>query len=791
MSIMRRILLSTGSLSLFIGLLTSCLFAMEPPRPGMLEGFEKDGSLADRQAFAQKLGNHLVAPRLVQTAQQRLECLRAGKKVGPGLQFSNLPNGMRGMPTTGTIHVLALLIDFSDYPHTDDNAYINARLFGNGVPEDFPLESLRAYYSRSSYGLLDIQGSTLGWYRPSVPRSQIAKTDAGRDNLIKEAITYFDQQGTDFSQFDNDGDGAIDYFLVFWTGPDQGWSSFWWGYQTQFSDSSFTVDGKRLRDYSWQWETNPSQEGGLTHFSPNTCIHETGHALGLPDYYDYNSSVGPRGGVGGLDMMDGNYGDHNCFSKFLLGWLTPTVYDSPEQAISLRNSAENPEAALIIPSSDSTGPFSEYFMLQTRTRVGNDSNIPGQGMLLWHVDAGLNLSGRSFLFDNSYTAHKLLRLSEADGQESIERGQRADSGDFFNSGNTFGPATTPNSSFYSGYPSTLGLKDFSAAGSPMTATLFAIPVDATAPTGAPTAPTDAGDVWYATSATFNWTAGDCADPESGLAGYILQVVSDTAHPETTAVYSGRVGTATRYKALDLEVGKTYYARVRCINGYGLAGNWSPFSDGIRIEMANGTLSAADVELPSLTFSSGSAYHWERCTDVFHSGGSAMRSTNKVDSSTAEAFLTLMGPCKLDFWCKVSSEANFDFLYVYVDGSIFGGISGERDWVPGTVSLDAGLHVVKFAYVKDGGVSEGQDTAWIDDFSITYPVVKGDLDRSWDVNICDLLTFSLYRTGTVPAGTAPFLSSVAAADLDNSGTADATDFSAMNAWLLDNSINLAH
>jgi len=53
-------------------------------------------------------------------------------------------------------------------------------------------------------------------------------------------------------------------------------------------------------------------------------IHETGHALGLPDYYDYDDKVGPRGGVGGLDMMDNNWGDHNPFSKWLLGWLELT-----------------------------------------------------------------------------------------------------------------------------------------------------------------------------------------------------------------------------------------------------------------------------------------------------------------------------------------------------------------------------------------------------------------------------------------------------------------------------------
>jgi M6 family metalloprotease-like protein len=124
-------------------------------------------------------------------------------------------------------------------------------------------------------------------------------------NLIKEAVNHFDAQGHDFSQYDNNGDGVLDYFVVIWAGPDNGWGNFWWGYQTVFPDNTYTVDGVRLGKISWQWEANPV--GGA--FTPVVVIHETGHALGIPDYYDYDSSVGPQSGVGGLDMMDSAMGD--------------------------------------------------------------------------------------------------------------------------------------------------------------------------------------------------------------------------------------------------------------------------------------------------------------------------------------------------------------------------------------------------------------------------------------------------------------------------------------------------
>ena len=47
-------------------------------------------------------------------------------------------------------------------------------------------------------------------------------------------------------------------------------------------------------------------------------IHETGHLLGLDDYYDYNDDIGPRGGIGKTDMMENNIGDHSSLSKILL-----------------------------------------------------------------------------------------------------------------------------------------------------------------------------------------------------------------------------------------------------------------------------------------------------------------------------------------------------------------------------------------------------------------------------------------------------------------------------------------
>ena len=260
----------------------------------------------------------------------------------------------------------------------------------------------------------------------------------------------------DFSQYDNDGDGVIDYFCVIWTGPDRGWGSVWWVWCDMtgwtFKLSPFTIDGKRLGVFSWQWEKN--EELGEPVFTPLTMIHETGHALGLPDYYDYDDSVGPDGGVGGMDMMDWNEFDHCCFSKWMLGWVSPTLITTGAQRLFLNPSSETKDCIAVMPASPGINPLSEYFMVQYRKTTGNDSRLPNNGFLIWHVDARLNAMGNNFEYDNSYTKHKLLRLMEADGLEQIETLPEDqsffDPDDYYVPGQEIGPATVPNSNDYQG-----------------------------------------------------------------------------------------------------------------------------------------------------------------------------------------------------------------------------------------------------------------------------------------------------------------------------------------------------
>ncbi|MCX6874980.1 MAG: M6 family metalloprotease domain-containing protein [Verrucomicrobia bacterium] len=447
--------------------------ATAPPRPGELAGYAADGTLAERVAFAEDIGNDKFDPGFLAQARFNMQRLvMEAQGIDPGIAATP-PPAWRGMPTTGSPKVLCMLVEFNDYVHSPVNTReaIDNALFGAGNPAKFPYESLTNYYQRSSYNKLALQGNTLGWYRTPYNRSEVPQNFIGRQNLIKDVIDHYARLGHDFSQYDNDGDGVVDLFYVIYAGPNTGWGNFWWAYQTAWVDPlpfTYQISGKTFSKYVFQFqnETNGAP------FTPVATIHETGHALGIPDYYQYKGGVGPAGGVGGLDMMDSHQGDHNCFSKWTLGWLTPTMVASGSQTIQLRPSGTSEDCVMIMPGANAAAQFSEYFMVQNRTKAGNDNapDWPGSGMMIWHLDA---LAGEDYAYNNTNTPHKLLRLMEADGKEHIESRLGGNPGDFYAAGRAFTPTSSPSSLLYNGNSSLVSVTNFTPAQPTMSA-LFTI-----------------------------------------------------------------------------------------------------------------------------------------------------------------------------------------------------------------------------------------------------------------------------------------------------------------------------
>ncbi|KAH3758136.1 immune inhibitor A precursor [Pelomyxa schiedti] len=240
--------------------------------------------------------------------------------------------------------------------------------------------SVHDYYSEVSYGAVDIQGATYGWYSTVNNKAFYA---AYPRQFAYEAALTFCGKGYDLSQYDNDGDGAIDVLILLHSGQ---------GHETSGNSAD-------IHSHSWQFSP-PFQCGSYVFYNyvvqPEMAAdsslngigvfaHELGHAFGLPDLYDTGKSQ-PGEGIGiwslmgtgswGSNGVDYNYPSHlDCLSKAALGWLTPTDV-TLDSAVSILDIEENKEQSC------------EYYLVENRQAVSSstDKLLAQTGLLIYHID---------------------------------------------------------------------------------------------------------------------------------------------------------------------------------------------------------------------------------------------------------------------------------------------------------------------------------------------------------------------------------------------------------------------
>lgn len=121
-----------------------------------------------------------------------------------------------------------------------------------------------------------------------------------------------------------------------------------------------------------------------------------------------------------------------------------------------------------------------------------------------------------------------------------------------------------------------------------------------------------------------------------------------------------------------------------------------------------------VDNTSLTWWTTGNKAWLGETTTYFYGGDAAQSGSITHSQSTVIATSVTGPGTLTFYWKVSSEANYDFLYFYLDGGAPDAqISGEVAWQSKTFAIGSGTHDLAWEYYKDGTESNGQDTGWLD------------------------------------------------------------------------------
>ena len=294
------------------------------------------------------------------------------------------------------VKALVIPVDFVDYPGANlplgeegTREELQKVMFGEDDEMDW--YSLAGYYKSSSFGQCNITGTVGEWYHIDKTANAYMKDNATKESpggtagSQKVAIAIQDMYRTnynnakmlgneedmkkyDLTQYDANKDGFIDSLILIYSAPitttgELFWA-FCWSVGGAYGRYKPELEGANRFFWASYWffydeflnhQTKPygipdSLREGIANSTINpdvhTMTHEFGHVLSLPDYYitDYNTA--DFDGLGYLDMMDYNIGDHNAMSKSWYGWINP-YYVKGSTTATIRSTTKTGDTILI------------------------------------------------------------------------------------------------------------------------------------------------------------------------------------------------------------------------------------------------------------------------------------------------------------------------------------------------------------------------------------------------------------------------------------------------------------
>ena len=348
-------------------------------------------------------------------------------------------NSVSAAPTSGNINVAFIMAEFEDQDFQEeyDQDYFEDTAFAS-------TNSMWDYFDEVSKGALNIEGNVYG---PYTLNGSAANYSSGPD-FVKDSVEIADN---DIYFPDYDAVVAIHSGPGGESSGDSNdiWSAHWPTLRISTDDededgNDHFVDGiTQVPEYQLSnGEKNPL----------GVWCHEFGHELGLPDYYDTDGS---SEGVGNWAVMAaGSWGNNgetpvyfSAYSRYWLGWDEPITIEDDITNLVIEPVSEGGNIYKL-PIPGNLSESGEYFLLENRQKTKYDSYLPGEGLLIWHIDEEIMFSKWSSNTVNNDEEHKGMDLEEADGNDDLDSGtNRGDNGDPYRTGN-FSKDTYPNSLAY-------------------------------------------------------------------------------------------------------------------------------------------------------------------------------------------------------------------------------------------------------------------------------------------------------------------------------------------------------
>ena len=276
-------------------------------------------------------------------------------------------------PSTGTIQVAFILSEFEDqaYQSDHDQDYFEDLAFGE-------TDSMWDYFDVVSRSQLNVEGTVYGPYTLDGDAA-----DYGTENpdFVRDSVEIADDD-IDFRDYD-----AV---VVVHSGPgeessgnsDDIWSVHWPSINIETDDNGHVINKiSQVPEY----ETISGENNPL-----GVWCHEFGHEIGLPDLYDTDGS---SAGIGDWGVMaSGSWGNNgetptymSAWSRYALGWVEPIVITGDINNLELKP-IETDGDVYLLPIPGNWSNSKQYFLLENRQKINYDAYLPGEGLLIWHID---------------------------------------------------------------------------------------------------------------------------------------------------------------------------------------------------------------------------------------------------------------------------------------------------------------------------------------------------------------------------------------------------------------------
>ena len=305
---------------------------------------------------------------------------------------------VEGSKFQGKKKCLVILANFADTKFKPEHTLDLYKQIING--ENYSDETLgfkggvRDYFKAQSGGQFEIDFDVVGPVDLPKGYAGYGKNDAsGRDQaalvypMVEDAVNLAKDQVTDWKQYDWDGDGLVEEVFVLYAGHGQATypqdPDLVWPHKSAI-DPMTVADGVKVSVYACSCELGATEAiDGIGAF-----CHEFSHCMGLKDHYDING----RGyGTGFWDIMcfgcyNGNTflpAEYNSYEKMFCGWKEPIVLNAEPQKIEgMKALAAGGDTYIFY----NDGNENEYYMLENRQKTGWDAALPGEGLIVLHVD---------------------------------------------------------------------------------------------------------------------------------------------------------------------------------------------------------------------------------------------------------------------------------------------------------------------------------------------------------------------------------------------------------------------